>query len=64
LLTANALAYPRSSGAAFGLGRAYRETRHFAKAREQFETAIRLDPDNKRARDALADMREEKAQRD
>ncbi len=61
LLAANALAYPRSSGAAFGLGRAYCETKEFAKAREQFETAIRLDPNDKRARDALAAMRAKKA---
>ena len=64
LLTANALAYPHSSGAAFGLGRSYRETGELVKARDQFETALRLDPANKRARDALKAMSDEKAKPD
>jgi cytochrome c-type biogenesis protein CcmH/NrfG len=53
LLAANAAEHPQSSGAAFALGRAYRETKEFAKARAQFENAIRLDPNNKRAREGL-----------
>jgi tetratricopeptide (TPR) repeat protein len=50
LLAANAAEHPQSSGAAFALGRAYRETKEFANARAQFENALRLDPNNKRAR--------------
>src|SRR5207249_1330386 len=39
LLAANAADHPKSSGAAFGLGRAYWETKEFSKARAQFELA-------------------------
>jgi Tfp pilus assembly protein PilF len=64
LLAANAADYPQSSGAAFGLGRAYCETKQLPKARAQFETALRLDPNNKRAWDALADITGGQSQRD
>lgn len=64
LLAANAVDYPQSSSAAFGLGRAYSETKQLSKARGQFETALRLDPNNKRARDALAEITGRQSQRD
>lgn len=53
LLEANARQYPKSSGAAFGLGRAYRTAGEPAKARAEFERALKLDPNNKRAKAAL-----------
>jgi hypothetical protein len=56
LLTANAADYSKSSGAAFGLGRAWRETRQTAKARAAFGSALRLDPKNERALQALNEM--------
>ncbi|HET7453431.1 MAG TPA: tetratricopeptide repeat protein [Thermoanaerobaculia bacterium] len=54
LLSANAGAYPKSSGAAFGLGRALAAAGEAAKARAAFERALELDPKNERARKALA----------
>jgi hypothetical protein len=56
LLEANAKEHPKSSDAFFGLGRAYREQKEFAKARAQFEMALKVDPDNKRARQALSEL--------
>jgi Tetratricopeptide repeat len=56
LLEANAKEHPKSSGAFFGLGRAYRERKEFAKARAQFETALKLDPNHQRARQALTEL--------
>jgi hypothetical protein len=53
LLEENARRYPQSSGAAFGLGRAYRTAGDDAKAHAEFERALQLDPNNKRAQDAL-----------
>lgn len=42
LLEANAKEYPKSSDASFGPGGAYREQKEIAKARAQFETALKL----------------------
>jgi len=58
LLEANAADYPRSSGAAFGLGRALKTVGRTAEARAAFERAIALDPSNQRAIDALRDVKE------
>ncbi|HXC53983.1 MAG TPA: tetratricopeptide repeat protein [Rhizomicrobium sp.] len=54
LLEANAAAYPQSSDAQFGLGRAYNTDGQKKRARAAFERALALKPDNKRAKDALA----------
>jgi hypothetical protein len=54
LLEANAEDHPGSSTSAFGLGRAYDTAGDQARARTEFERALRLDPENKRARAALA----------
>ncbi len=56
LLERNANDYPKSSGAAFGLGRAYQSVGRIADAKREFELALVLDPANKRAQKALADM--------
>jgi Tfp pilus assembly protein PilF len=56
ILAANAAAYPKSSGAAFGLGRAYSTTGETDKARKELERALALDPKNERARKALAGL--------
>lgn len=53
ILSANADAYPNSSGAAFGLGRAYATTGRTRQARKEFERALALDPKNERAKKAL-----------
>jgi hypothetical protein len=53
ILSANAEAYPKSTGAAFGLGRAYATSGEPARARKEFERALALDPKNERARKAL-----------
>jgi tetratricopeptide (TPR) repeat protein len=53
VLEPNAVEYPRSAGAAFGLGRAYRSAGRVEEARTELQRALALDPDNKRARDAL-----------
>jgi hypothetical protein len=53
LLEANAEAYPSSSTSAFGLGRAYDTAGDGARARAEYERALRLDPENGRARKAL-----------
>lgn len=56
LLKVNAADYPRSSSAAFGLGRAYRTAGRLSEARAEFQRALTLDPENKRAREALRDL--------
>ena len=56
LLKANAAAYPQSASAAFGLGRAYKEAGDRLKAREEFKRALKLDPNHKRAADALKSL--------
>jgi hypothetical protein len=57
VLVMNALDYPQSSTSAFGLGRAYNTAGDTLQARQAFERALRLDPTNKRAADALAALR-------
>ena len=57
LLEANSAAYARSSGAAFGLGRAYKTAGRLDEAKKQFERALALDPANKRAKDALESLK-------
>ena len=54
LLEENAVAYPRSSGAFFGVGRAYADAGRVVEARAAFERALALDPANRRAQTALA----------
>jgi tetratricopeptide (TPR) repeat protein len=56
LLQWNSADYPHSSGAAFGLGRAFATAGRAAEARAAFERALTLDPANKRARDALQEL--------
>jgi hypothetical protein len=53
LLEANARDHPRSSGAAFGLGRALSVAGRAAEARTAFTRALALDPGNRRARAGL-----------
>jgi hypothetical protein len=57
VLRMNADDYPQSSTSAFGLGRAYNAAGDTLRARQGFERALRLDPNNKRAADALALLR-------
>jgi hypothetical protein len=57
LLEADTGDYQRSSGAFFGLGRAYRTAGRTADARRAFEKALALDSGNERARAALAEMK-------
>ncbi|HET9794278.1 MAG TPA: tetratricopeptide repeat protein, partial [Thermoanaerobaculia bacterium] len=56
ILSENAAAYPKSTDAAFGLGRAYATTGETAKARAEFERALALDPKNERAKNALVKL--------
>jgi hypothetical protein len=56
LLEENAKAYPVSSGAAFGLGRAYQAAGRVAKATAAFKRALGLDPRNQRAKAALGSL--------
>jgi hypothetical protein len=56
VLKENAADHPRSSGAAFGLGRAYRTAGKLTEARAEFQRALILDPENKRAREALRNL--------
>ena len=57
LLEANAAEHPKSSGAAFRLGRALRAAGKAAEARAAFERAVALDPSNQRAADALRQLK-------
>src|SRR5260370_35981676 len=52
LLGANAKDYPLAAGAAFGLGRAFKTAGDRPRAREEFQRAMKLDPNHKRAADA------------
>jgi hypothetical protein len=61
LLEENTRQYAQSSGAAFGLGRAYRTSGDDIKARAEFERALKLDPKNKRAQDALQSLEQTQA---
>ncbi len=56
VLAMNATDYPQASASAFALGRAWRTAGDVAHARAEFERALRLDPGNKRAADALASI--------
>lgn len=56
LLEVNAEAYPASSGAAFGLGRAYNAAGSIEQARVAFQRALALDPSNARAKKALTTL--------
>ena len=56
LLEQNGKAYPRSSGAAFGLGRAYQTAGRVTDARAAFARALALDPRNERAKTALGSL--------
>ena len=56
VLERNAAEYPRSAGAAFGLGRAYRTAGDKAQAIAQFRRALAIDSRFKRAADALSAM--------
>ena len=58
LLEANARDYPRSPGAAFGLGRAYATAGDVAKARAELRRALALDPKHARAARALEEIGE------
>lgn len=57
VLAMNAADYARSSTSAFGLGRAYNAAGEKLLAQQSFERALQLDPNNKRAADALALLR-------
>ncbi len=54
LLEANARDHPDSSSSAFGLGRAYDTAGDRSRARAEYQRALRLDPENRRAESALA----------
>jgi len=56
LLKANASDYPRSSGAAFALGRAHQTAGNLSESRVEFQRALSLDPGNKRAAEALRNL--------
>ena len=53
LLEQNAIDNPESASTRFGLGRAYRSSGQLQKARLQFLEALRIDPEYRRAREAL-----------
>ncbi len=57
LLAMNARDYPQSSTSAFGLGRALIAGGDSTRARQEFTRALRLDPANKAAAAALAELR-------
>jgi hypothetical protein len=56
LLESNCRDYPRSSNAAFGLGRAYQSAGRTEDARRELQAALRLDSNNRRARKALTEL--------
>jgi hypothetical protein len=56
LLTMNASDFPWSSSSAFGFGRALAVAGDTTGARQQFTRALKLDPTNKAATDALASI--------
>jgi hypothetical protein len=57
LLTANAADYPKSAGAQYGLGRAYKAAGNVATARASFQKALEIDPNFKKASDGLNALR-------
>ncbi len=56
LLAANAAENPGSSSSALGLGRAIATAGETRRARRELERALELDPENHRARSALAEL--------
>lgn len=56
LLEANRADHPESASAAFGLGRAYATAGRTEEARAALERALELDPEQDRARRALAEL--------
>ncbi|HTR24940.1 MAG TPA: tetratricopeptide repeat protein [Terriglobales bacterium] len=57
LLSANAMDYPMSASAQFGLGRAYRAAGDVEHAREHFRKALEIDPHFKKANEGLEALR-------
>jgi hypothetical protein len=57
LLTANALDYPKSASAEFGLGRAYKAAGNLENARIHFQKALEMDPNFRKASDGLNALR-------
>ncbi len=57
LLKANAVDYPKSAGAQYGLGRAYHAAGKMNEARAAFEKALQIDPGFKKANDGLNALR-------
>ncbi len=57
LLKANAVDYPKSASAQYGLGRAYKAGGDLEKARDAFSHALQVDPGFKRASDGLNALR-------
>lgn len=53
LLTANAVDYPKSASAEFGLGRAYKAADDLRNARIHLQKALAIDPNFKKASDGL-----------
>ena len=56
LLQQNIRDYPESANSRFGLGRALRTAGRLEEARTQFERALAVDPEHRRARTALDEM--------
>jgi Flp pilus assembly protein TadD len=57
LLKANAVDYPRSASALYGLGRAYKAAGDFKNARTAFRQALQIDSTFKKATDGLNALR-------
>jgi Tfp pilus assembly protein PilF len=57
LLAANVTKFPQSARAHYGFGRALNAQGKTELAREQFRTAISIDPSYERARSALEQLR-------
>lgn len=60
LLEANVKDYPKSAMARFGLGRAYKTANRIDEAVAEFNKALEIDPNYKRAADALETIKIEK----
>jgi tetratricopeptide (TPR) repeat protein len=56
LLEQNAADHPQRADAAFGLGRAYETTGDVSRARAEYERALILDPEHRRAKRHLAEL--------
>lgn len=57
LLKANAIDYPQSAGAQYGLGRAYKAAGDVGHARDAFRKALQIDPAFKKASEGLNALR-------